>query len=154
MQQQGSGVGKTAYQRWKETGCPRPYLREVVAIERFDFFALASLLLALAIMGWWIYSIYKVAFPDQTKIQINYSTYSSGGFIFSPMQTATPTPVPTPTPQPPLWGGPRAGGTLPGGTRPGGAPWWAPIGGGLALFIVSFLTGYSISLKYKIVKRQ
>jgi hypothetical protein len=155
MQQQESGGAKTtyqtAYQRWKASGQPRPFIGESIAVERFDFFAMASLLLAIAVLGWWIHSIYTVAFPSKTnKIHISYT--KGGASIFS---TPTSTPFPTPTPSPIPWGGPGAGGTLPGGTRPGGTQGmaWALMGIGASLLISSFLFGHFIS-KYRIVKNQ
>ena len=48
---------KTAYQRWKESGMPRPFLAERIAHERFDFFSLAALLLAALILYLWGRSI-------------------------------------------------------------------------------------------------
>jgi hypothetical protein len=119
MRQQGSGgVAKTAYQRWKEAGRPRPYANEMIAVERFDFFALASLLLAVALLGWWIHSIYTVAFPSQKGIPVTYSR--GGGSIFG----VTPTPTPMPTPG--QWA--RRG--LPrGGTGRGGPSGGDPSGG-------------------------
>jgi hypothetical protein len=152
MQPRGSGVAKTAYQRWVESGQPRPYLNEVIAVERFDAFALASLLLAVALLGWWFYSIYKVAFPEPKKALVTYSRQSGYASLFAP--TSTPTLAPTPTPQHPLpWGGPRAGGTLPGGTRLGGTQ----VGGlylmavGAILAVLGFSVGYLISTRYRVV---
>jgi hypothetical protein len=95
MRRQGSGgaKGKTAYQVWKEQGQPRPYLGEVIAKESFDFFSLASLLLAIGILGWWFRSIYTVAFPSPREQRVPVAYSGGGASLFS---QATPTPTPTP----------------------------------------------------------
>jgi hypothetical protein len=147
MQRQGYAGAKTAYQRWKESGQPRPYLREVVAVERFDFFSLASLLLAIALLVWWFHSIYRVAFPESRKVAV---VYSRGGDSFFAR-----TPVPALAPgaghrAQSFQGGTRTGGTLPGGTRTGGNPvgLYLLLAGGAMMALAGFLGVYAVLKAY------
>jgi hypothetical protein len=143
MQRQGSGGVETAYQRWKSSGQPRPYLREVVVVERFDFFALASLLLAVAVLGWWLHAIYKVAFPEPKGVPVTYSGGGASLFAHTPTPTPTPALVASRQIQPSQGGGPHGGAPL-GGTRAGGTPvgLYLMVAGGAFLALAGFLGTY------------
>ena len=87
---------KTAYQRWKEAGMPRPFLKEVIAHERFDFFSAAALLLAVLILYVWLRSVWAIAFPERKDpvLPVEFSRSESAGVaLFS--QDPDPTPTPT-----------------------------------------------------------
>jgi hypothetical protein len=151
MRQQGLGDVNTAYQRWKKEGQPRPYANEVIAVERFDFFAMASLVLAVALLGWWIYSIWRVAFPEQGRVPVVYSRQGGVPSVVGSVPAQTPPPTPTP-PQPLHWGGARAGGTLPGGTRTGGTRLGALlVGVGAVLAATGFAMGYWLYVRSRVV---